>query len=97
LNIVEGEPKNQCKNNIKIGATEIWQVAVDSIQLYEDSELAEFNAFGNETPEPQKVSSYLISWPHEGPDTTKHFVLVKEYLGQLSSVQFSSVSNGICS
>ena len=80
---VDEETKIQCGNNIKLGVTEIGQVGVDSSQLFEDSALADFTNSVMKHQEPQAVSSYLIIWPHEGPDTKKHFVSVKEYLGQL--------------
>jgi hypothetical protein len=61
LHIVKEETKNQRQSNIKLGAAEIGQGVADSIQLSEDNALAEFDAISNETPEPQRVSSYLIS------------------------------------
>ena len=50
LDNVEEETKIQCGNDIKIGAAEIGKFVVDSNQSFEESALAEFTEFGNETP-----------------------------------------------
>jgi hypothetical protein len=86
LENLEEQTKIQWANNIKTVAAERRQGGADWIQLFEDSALTEFYEFGNEPPGATELSSYLIIWLHEGPDTKKQFIFVKEHLGQLISI-----------